>query len=50
MDGLSSMIIGRFYRDGDDALDTCNGKEMWLYEIDFHFTKDREGSRSEGTL
>jgi hypothetical protein len=46
---ISSMIKGRFYRNSSDALDTCDGKIMWLHELDIHYQRDRPGSRSQET-
>ncbi|NCO64741.1 MAG: hypothetical protein GW810_09740 [Flavobacteriales bacterium] len=45
---LSSMIICRIFRDADDASDTY-GQDAGLFEIDFHYQVDSDGSREEYT-
>jgi len=44
--GLSSMIIGRIYRDPTDVQDTYAG-DAGLLELDFHYQTDGLGSVSE---
>jgi hypothetical protein len=43
---MSSMIICRLYRDADDPSDTY-GYDAGLFEIDFHYQIDADGSRSQ---
>lgn len=44
--GISSMLVGRLTRLGDDENDTFTGNAVFL-EIDFHYQLDAMGSRSE---
>lgn len=48
-DNLSSVLIGRLFRDSADAGDTYNvaGNKCYLLYIDFHVEMCRLGSRSE---
>ncbi|MBT8394273.1 MAG: hypothetical protein KJN66_05420 [Bacteroidia bacterium] len=45
---LSSMLVCRFFRDGDDASDTANN-EIQVFELDFHYEIDSDGSNEEFT-
>lgn len=44
--GISSMLVCRFTRLGDDEADTFTGK-AYVMEVDFHFEKDSLGSDEE---
>jgi len=44
---ISSILICRLTRHSSNALDTYDGKEPYLHEIDFHYEKDTVGSRTE---
>jgi hypothetical protein len=50
-DGLSSILIGRLFRDSDNAADTYNatGAKCGLLYIDAHYQKSRLGSTDEYT-
>ncbi|MDV7186153.1 hypothetical protein R3X25_02575 [Lutibacter sp. TH_r2] len=43
---LSSMLVCRVYRDGDDGSDTFNN-EVQILELDFHYQIDSDGSNEE---
>jgi hypothetical protein len=45
---VSSMLLGRVYRDADDGDDTFDD-DACLFEVDFHYQKDSFGSRTEYT-
>jgi hypothetical protein len=45
---LSSMIICRLYRDADAGVDNF-AYDAGLFEIDFHYQIDSDGSRTEYT-
>jgi len=47
-DGISSMLIGRFYRDPGNVHDVY-ASNVFVHEIDFHFEIDTLGSREEYT-
>ena len=47
--GISSMIICKLQRNSSDALDTYNGKSVYLLEIDAHYEIDSFGSAAETT-
>ena len=40
---------GRFFRNSADALDTCNGKYLWVHSVGLVVKKDRPGSRTATT-
>lgn len=42
---ISSMIVGRLFRNSSHANDDLTGMDLLLLEIDFHFEKDMVGSR-----
>lgn len=44
---ISAVILGVLYRDSTNAADTCNGKDLWIHELDFHYRRVRPGSRQE---
>ena len=44
--GISTLLICRFTRLGDDGADTFTGV-AFAYEVDFHFQLDMMGSRQE---
>ena len=45
--GLSSILVCEVRRRSSLATDTCNSKDVYLHEFDFHFEKDTIGSRME---
>lgn len=47
-DGISSVLIGRLYRNSSNASDTCTNRVGLLY-IDFHYEIDQLGSKEEYT-
>lgn len=46
---ISSMLICELRRNSSDVLDTYNGKDAYLLEIDFHYLVDSLGSTSGDT-
>ncbi len=50
-DGISSVMVGRLFRNSSDAADTYNatGASCYLLYIDFHFEVNTCGSRTEYT-
>ena len=46
--GISSMIVGRLYRDTGDGWSGTGANAPILLEIDFHFQVDSTGSRTNG--
>jgi hypothetical protein len=47
--GISGVILGTLYRNSTNALDTYNGKNVYLLQLDIHYEKDTLGSRTELT-
>lgn len=47
---ISSMILCSLKRNSSDALDTYNGKDAYLLEVDFHYLSDAMGSRWEDNI
>jgi hypothetical protein len=45
--GPSFVTIGSLTRDATDAADTCDGKDAYLLEIDYHYEIDTPGTRDE---
>jgi len=46
-DDVSTMLLCSLTRRSDDALDTFNGKSVYLLEVDLHYEIDTVGSRQE---
>jgi len=47
--GLSGVILGTLYRNSTNALDTYNGKSVYLMQMDIHYEIDTVGSRQDLT-
>lgn len=45
--GISGIIVGTISRNSTNALDTYNGKDVYLLQFDLHFETDMTGSRTE---
>lgn len=46
---ISSMLVCRIFRDGDDATEDTYGGRAGALEVDFHYERNTIGSRSEYT-
>ena len=46
---VSTAVVGKFYRNSTNALDTCDGKNVYFIGGDLHLERNTLGSRAETT-